>query len=162
MTSRPVTVLNMDSRLTVDEASVRRCIGRLEGSPEFAVPAGRIEVAFVDPAECSRLHVSFFGDPEITDVMTFPGDPEDAAAGSIAICPEVAARAAAEGNHLPFPEELTLYLVHAWLHLAGLDDRDSAGRAAMRASEDRLMAGLREGGFLLDAGWIPGEVSPGA
>ena len=29
---------------------------------------------------------------------------------------------------LPFAEELTLYLVHGYLHLAGLDDVDPADR----------------------------------
>jgi probable rRNA maturation factor len=39
--------------------------------------------------------------------------------------------------------ELTLYLVHGWLHLAGLDDLTPRGRRAMRSGERRLLAALR-------------------
>ncbi|NQY32165.1 MAG: rRNA maturation RNase YbeY, partial [Coraliomargarita sp.] len=36
---------------------------------------------------------------------------------------------------LPFRQELSLYLIHGWLHLAGYDDRNDEDRAAMRTAE---------------------------
>jgi len=35
----------------------------------------------------------------------------------------------------PFSRELSLYLIHGWLHLAGYDDRSEAERTQMRAAE---------------------------
>ena len=39
-------------------------------------------------------------------------------------------------------EELTLYLVHAWLHLAGLKDLDEEDRHKMRGAEAEQMEAL--------------------
>jgi probable rRNA maturation factor len=150
--NRAVEVLVEDPRLRLAPGSAEACLRALDACAGLAVPPGSLAVAFVDPANCCRLHGEFFGDPEVTDVMTFPGDPEDGHAGDIAICPAVAAEACA-GHGLSFAHELTLYLVHAWLHLAGLDDRDPAAAARMRAAEAGLMAHLRDAGSLLDAGW---------
>jgi probable rRNA maturation factor len=150
---RPVDALVEDPRLHLEEASVARLIHSLDTAPgAWRVPPGGLAVAFVDEATCARLHEEFFGDPSVTDVMTFPGDEEEDHAGDIAICPAHAARQApAFGEE--FAAELSLYLVHAWLHLAGLDDRAEADRAEMRAAEALLTRHLREGGHLLEARW---------
>jgi probable rRNA maturation factor len=151
---RPVNVLNDDDRLALDATSVLACVTVLDQVDKGSVLPGSLGIAFVGEAECSRLHAAFFGDPEITDVMTFPGDPEDRHAGDIAICPVVAATAAEESG-LSFREELTLYLVHAWLHLSGMEDGTPQGRSQMRAAEDRLMQVLRGKDGLLVASWEP-------
>jgi probable rRNA maturation factor len=151
---RPVDVLNQDSRLTLAESSVGSCVAAMDAFEGGSVPGGSLGVAFVDEQECSRLHAAFFGDPEVTDVMTFPGDPEDSHAGDIAICPVVAAAAAAESG-LSFQEELTLYLVHAWLHLSGMEDASANGQSAMRGAEGRMMQMLHSRNALLKASWRP-------
>ena len=38
-----------------------------------------------------------------------------------------------------FATELTLYVVHGWLHLAGYDDLQPAKKRKMRAAEARAM-----------------------
>ena len=43
-----------------------------------------------------------------------------------------------------FATELTLYVVHGWLHLAGYDDLQPAKKRRMRAAEKRAMAILRD------------------
>lgn len=149
---RPVEIVVLEPRLHLEEGSVQACLRAMEACMPERIPEGCLEVAFVDPDTCRRLHADFFGDPEVTDVMTFPGDPADRHAGDIAICPEVAAQAAREANW-SFQEELTLYLVHAWLHLAGLDDRSDSDRAIMRREEDRLLHRLREADALLATRW---------
>jgi len=153
---RPVDTVVGDRRLQIDPASVERCVGVLEAQQVWRVPPGSLDIAFVDEAACRSLHTDFFDDPELTDVMTFPGDPEDAHAGDIAICPAVAARSAPE-HRLPFAEELTLYLVHGWLHLAGLKDQEADDRSAMRRAEAGLMEVLRVHEALLDARWQEAE-----
>jgi probable rRNA maturation factor len=42
-----------------------------------------------------------------------------------------------------FSSELTLYIVHGWLHLAGYDDLQPAKKRRMRAAEKRAMTLLR-------------------
>ena len=150
---RSFEISNLDPRLEMDAGSVIRCLRQMEAHGGYPVPEGSVAVAFVDERECSRLHEGFFGDPEVTDVMTFPGDPEDNHAGDIAICPKVAKDASRETG-LPFHEELALYLIHAWLHLGGLDDREAPARRGMRKAEDILMRHLREHGALPEAKWM--------
>ena len=82
-------------------------------------------------------------DPTTTDVITFPA----AAAGhdqAGEVCISVdTARAYAAKHDRPFAEELTLYLVHGYLHLCGYDDRTPATRKQMRAAERQALAALR-------------------
>ena len=40
----------------------------------------------------------------------------------------------------PFSRELSLYLIHGWLHLAGYDDRAEADRAKMREAEQLALS----------------------
>jgi len=135
--------------LQVSATRFERCLELLEAQDAYTVPPGSLNVLLVSAATSSALHARFFNDPEPTDVMTFPGDPEDDHAGDIAICAEVAHAAAAEyGTSLD--AELTLYLVHGWLHLAGLDDREPAEVAEMRAAETTLMQYLKENGGLIE------------
>lgn len=142
----------LDPRLSLRGESFRKCIRFLDTDGRWPAARGSLEVAFVDEAECARLHAAFFNDPSVTDVMTFPGEPGDRHAGDIAICPAMAAREARDRN-LPFPRELTLYLVHGWLHLAGLDDRAARAAAEMRRAEAEALRGLGDAGCLLEASW---------
>ena len=150
--SRTIEADVLDKRLELDGISLRKCIAILDSNSDFPVPEGSLEIAFVSPRECSQLHKRFFNDPEITDVMTFPGDPEDQHAGDIAICPEMAFTACRERG-LAYQEELSLYLVHAWLHLAGFDDQEDVSRKEMRQAESVLMTRLIEESALLSCSW---------
>lgn len=150
---RQIDVTVDEPALRIEAGTVQRCLTALDGFEDYSVPKGSMGIAFVSRDACCRLHAEFFGDPDPTDVMTFPGDAEDDHAGDVAICPDVAARQCV-GENTSFNEELTLYLVHAWLHLAGLDDRNPAGMAEMRAAESILMQRLRNASSLLAAEWI--------
>ncbi len=152
--SRHIEALCEDQRLQLDPESVRSCLDILQKKGAFPIPEGDLEVAFVNPDTCSRLHEDFFGDPSITDVMTFPGEASDGHAGNIAICPQVALEQGKEYK-TPFHEELTLYLVHGWLHLAGLRDDSPQAARDMRDAERQLMRLLAGEGGLLAAGWDP-------
>jgi len=151
---RPLSWDILDHRLILKGPSVRACVNCLDRCEAYPVPKGSLNIAFLDPATCRDLHKAFFGDPDPTDVMTFPADDEDDLAGDIAICPEVASREAPK-HGLSFEHELTLYLVHAWLHLGGMEDTTSHGQAAMRTAEQVLMDVLRGDQALLSAVWRP-------
>jgi probable rRNA maturation factor len=90
----------------------------------------------------ARLHASFLDDPSPTDVITFAGTPTLGQAGEICVSADTA-RSFAAGHRRDFSEELTLYVVHGWLHLAGHDDRQPACKKRMRAAEGRALALLR-------------------
>ena len=150
--TRSIGLVVGDNRLQLAAESLERCLAELDRSGQYLVAPGSIAVAFVTREESGQLHRDFFDDPEPTDVMTFPGDPEDDHAGDIAICPAIAAISAKKEN-LPFSEDLTLYLVHAWLHLAGLRDQDEEERKVMRRAEAGLMDQLRGSAALLEAAW---------
>jgi probable rRNA maturation factor len=107
------------------------------------VPAGELSIAFLTDSALARLHASFLGDPSPTDVITFAGTPALGQAGEICVSTDTA-RAFAAGHRRDFSEELTLYVVHGWLHLAGHDDRQPASRKRMRAAEARALALLRD------------------
>ena len=136
-----------------------RTLGRTgEKVSLICVGGAHVGRPFVGEKECRRLHETFFQDPEVTDVMTFPGEEEDQHAGDIAICPAVAA--ACSGSL--FARELTLYLVHACLHLAGFRDQDEGSRRAMRRAEGIILSHLHRTGGILVAEWKDYPASPEA
>jgi probable rRNA maturation factor len=84
------------------------------------------------------LHGRFLEDPTSTDVITFDGDKDADYAGEICVCPDVAAKYAAD-HELDFSKELALYIMHGYLHLCGFDDTDANKRKRMRAAEGTAM-----------------------
>lgn len=119
-------------------ATVARC-ACLERSGRFPIGDGELSVVFLEDAAIARVHGDFMADPTATDVITFPADPKMEAAGEILISVDHA-RARADEWSLPFSQELTLYLIHGWLHLAGYDDRNETDRAQMREAEKTALA----------------------
>jgi probable rRNA maturation factor len=126
---------------------IRRLFHALDASGRFAAPAGELSVALLDAAAMGRLHARFMDDPSPTDVMTFDGDRDLGTAGEICVCVDVAASyAASHGGE--FEAELTLYLVHGYLHLAGFDDHTTPQRRRMRAAERRALDVVRRAGAM--------------
>jgi len=106
------------------------------------IPNGDLSVAFIDHDTMCQLHSDFLNDPEHTDVMTFPGDIEDGMSGELCVSADYA-RESAPQHDFSFSDELTLYLLHGWLHLAGHDDLSDEPRVKMREAEKRIMAAVR-------------------
>lgn len=144
---------------------VKAVLKTLRERAPWEFPEGALSVAFVDDAKTCELHEQFLDDPSKTDVITFPGDEiftapqrrglsekkslraidEEAFAGEIVVCVHQAMRAAKQFDTTA-SDEVLLYLVHGWLHLAGLDDLADETRAQMRAAETEALAILREAG----------------
>ncbi len=110
---------------------------------------GELSVAFMDDAELVRIHAEFLQDSTLTDVITFPGDPRDGIAGEICVSVE---RAEMESiaRCEPFAQELTLYLVHGWLHLLGFEDVSDSDRRSMRQAEQDTMTAIEKAGVIPD------------
>lgn len=121
------------------ESEIETLFETLDRTGAFDAPQGELSIAFVGKGEISRIHNSFMGDPSPTDVITFPGDTEIEQAGEIVVCPQVA-KEFAERENLDFPQELSLYLIHGYLHLCGFDDIAEEDRAQMRLAEQQALS----------------------
>jgi len=155
--TREVAITNRHPRLRFKRAEVARVIHTLEANlaairlPQSAIPQGELSLVFLtDPAQ-AKIHADFMDDPTPTDVITFEGDPAAGLAGEICVSADTAwkyvegrspdrPRSAGRPTlQQAFSAELTLYLVHGWLHLAGYDDLQTVKKRRMRAAEARAM-----------------------
>ena len=117
-----------------------------------AVPAGELSLVFLTDPALARLHADFMADPSPTDVITFEGDPALGSAGEICVSADTAATYAQQ-RHRDFSRELTLYVVHGWLHLAGYDDLQPPRKRVMRRAEARAMRLLAAAGLIPVFSW---------
>lgn len=105
-----------------------------------------VEVSLINDEAISGVHAQFMDNPEPTDVITFPYGRQ----GEILISVETAQRQAREFDSV-LEREISLYLVHGILHLAGYEDDTPGSREEMEALQDGLLAGLPEACRLGDA-----------
>lgn len=155
---RDVAIRNAHPRLTVPRAAVANAIALLDKNAEKFLggcPPGELSVVFLTDPALAKIHADFMGDPTATDVITFEGDAPTGLAGEICVSADTAWKyvegpAPAGPRSIrrstlqdTFAAELTLYVVHGWLHLAGYDDLHPAKKRRMRAAEARAMKLLR-------------------
>ncbi len=139
--SRTVAIRNAHPRLRIDRRRLTAAVAVLDahaGKFRGGCPAGELSLVFLTDPALARVHADFMADPTATDVITFAGDPAAGLAGEICISADTAA-AYARAHRRDFAAELTLYVVHGWLHLAGYDDLQPAKKRRMRAAEARAM-----------------------
>ena len=152
MLPREIAIANRHPRLRLNRAAVTQLVTTLDAAhTTFAIrdPAflsGELSLVFLPDADLAQLHADFLGDPSPTDVITFAGDPLLGSAGEICVSADTAARYARQ-HHRDFSGELTLYLVHGWLHLAGYDDLEPARKRVMRRAEARALRLLARDGI---------------
>ena len=100
--------------------------------------SGSLSVAFLDRSRHSRIHGDFLKDFRPTDVITFPADPTEKMAGEICVSVDQAIEEAAN-REVAFAHELSLYLIHGWLHLVGFDDKEEQDQKIMRREERKAL-----------------------
>ena len=158
--NRAVSISNRHPRLRFSRAALARIIHTLDANhsalriPPSAIPPGELSLVFLTDPALAKIHGDFMADPTATDVITFAGNAATGLAGEICVSADTAARyvgllesprpggprlAGTRAPHEAFSTELTLYLVHGWLHLAGYDDLQPAKKRRMRAAEARAM-----------------------
>ncbi len=138
---RDVALHKAHHRLTLDRKAVARVIHLLDENAQLfrgGCPPGELSLAFLTDAAIARIHADFMADPTPTDVITFEGNPSLGSGGEICVSADTAQTYAAD-HRRNFSEELTLYIVHGWLHLAGYDDLQPAKKRLMRAAEKRAL-----------------------
>ncbi len=136
---RDIAISNRHPGLGIDRPTIRAILHALDDqAPRFLggpLP-GELSIVFLTDPALARLHAEFLGDPKTTDVITFAGEPAFGTCGEICVSADTAATFA-QRHHHDFSEELTLYVIHGWLHLAGYDDLEPAPKRRMRAAENR-------------------------
>ena len=147
MKSREISVASRVEVLVYDEAQVFGLFAFLDAIDGLSVPNGELSVVFLSDAELADLHSRFLDDPSVTDVITFPGDESDGMAGEICVSVDRALEVAGS-NPEAFSAELSLYLIHGWLHLAGYDDLEEEARALMHARQDEVLRSARDAASL--------------
>jgi probable rRNA maturation factor len=143
--TRSVAIANTHPRLRFDKRKVAAAIAVLDGhAAKFlgGCPPGELSLVFLTDPALAQIHADFMNDPTATDVITFEGDAPAGLAGEICVSADTA-RAYAKANRRDFSTELTLYVVHGWLHLAGYDDLQPVKKRRMRAAEKRALTLLR-------------------
>lgn len=147
---REVNVHNAHPLLSLDRRAVTAVIHALDGKAarfEGGCPDGELSIAFLTDPALAKIHADFLDDATCTDVITFEGNPALGVAGEVCVSADTAAAYAASHGR-DFSSELTLYVVHGWLHLAGYDDLQPAKKRRMRAAEARAMKVLAEASLL--------------
>ena len=103
----------------------------------------RVSLSFLSPERMAEINERHLGHHGSTDVICFDyrdtsmPDDDDTPQVELFLCPAVAAREAAKRN-LPYSRELTLYIVHGFLHAGGFDDLKPELKRKMRAAERRV------------------------
>lgn len=139
MSQRQLEISNWYDPLTCPVEATRELLHALEDSGEFPIARGELSIAFVTDTAIAKVHETFMNEPTATDVITFPADATMDFAGEIIVSVDHAIEQAKTLNE-PFSRELSLYLIHGWLHLAGYDDRSEEDRTKMRQAEQRALA----------------------
>jgi probable rRNA maturation factor len=142
---RTTVIRNAHPRLRLDRRAISAAIAVLDAQAarfQGGCPSGELSIVLLTDPALAKIHAAFMDDPTATDVITFAGDPLAGLAGEICVSADTA-RAYARKHQRDFSSELTLYLVHGWLHLAGYEDLQPARKRRMRAAENRAMTLLR-------------------
>lgn len=145
---RQIQILNRHKSLQYKTSKLRDFLKGVDDCLRGRLPAGEISVVFLPSSEMCQVHSDFFNDPSLTDVMTFPGDEPDFC-GEICVSPDQAVmNAKKEGTSLSF--EISLYLVHGFLHLTGLSDLTTEEKQLMRKAEKEVLENPLIAGLLPD------------
>lgn len=156
MSSRSLSIdwgsQELEAALPLDLEQLSGLVDFLDTLPQYRIGAGELSFVFLSDVDLAQMHGEYCDDPSPTDVITFEGDVDMDFAGEIYVSAERALEEAPRHGH-SFAEELTLYLVHGWLHLAGLDDIAETDRAQMRAAEQTVMDAIRSAGKLPQFVW---------
>lgn len=110
-----------------------------------------VSVVFLSAEQMAEVNMETLGHSGPTDVISFDlrdpelpeEDQEEAPGIELYICPEVAEKEAAKRN-LPYASEVSLYIVHGFLHMAGEDDLCPEAKRKMRRAEKRVLKAMEQ------------------
>jgi probable rRNA maturation factor len=122
-------------------AVVRRAIAAATETTGATAGPGELALLLCDDAAMRELNSRWRGEPQPTNVLSFPAAAGAGALGDIAISYETTAREA-EAAGKPLTDHLAHLAVHGFLHLLGYDHQSDADAAAMERLEASILAQL--------------------
>lgn len=139
--ANPVLIRNDYAGLEFSQESIQELFRILHTIEKLNHPTGELSVVFLPADIHTGLHKQFHSNPDPTDVITFRGNPVANFGGEICVSPDFALDyIRVHGGD--FSAEVTLYLIHGWLHLCGLNDIEENDRVTMRKEEQRCIKQL--------------------
>lgn len=145
-----IDVTNLQDRVPVRQRVIRRA-----ARAALDDLIGCYSVVVVDNARMAEINQRHLGRDEPTDVIAFAFKDalltHDDCAGEIIVSADVAADEA-ERRSIDVEAELSLYVVHGALHLAGFDDDEPERAERMHERERQLLADI---GYDADRLWKP-------
>ncbi len=151
--------INNESSSTVDDVALMQLARHVLDALGIN-PLAELSVVLLDSDAMAALHEQWMEVPGPTDVMAFPMDgadlvdararhdvspssgasatPGDALLGDVVLCPEVAAKQAAQAGH-SVEAELHLLCTHGILHLLGYDHGEPEEERVMFDLQARLL-----------------------
>ncbi|MDP9845669.1 rRNA maturation RNase YbeY [Streptosporangium lutulentum] len=153
------TEVNNESGVEIDEGLIVSLAGHVLERMGIN-PLAELSILVVDEEAMSVLHEQWMGEPGPTDVLAFPMDelrpgpvpgarhegdaPTDPALlGDVVLCPQVAAKQAAEAGHST-EAELEMLCTHGILHLLGYDHAEPDEHKEMFGLQGELLESWRE------------------
>lgn len=131
-----------EDHAAVDADLLAECLAWAAAQLQPTATGLTMTVLITDAREISRLHDQFFGDPSVTDVVSFPSGEQPAQAGAyigdVAVCLEVAEEQALEAGHSR-QREVVFLALHGLLHLLGHDDQTANERQRMLDLQECLL-----------------------
>ena len=137
-----IAISNRQKSLRLDLRVLRRVFREAWKAQALLAPRtilrvpSELSIAFVTDAEFARLTDRFLNHRVPTDVLTFHH-------GEIVVSTERAVAQAKLFGTRP-AEELSLYLIHGLLHLAGYDDTNRSERRAMTRRQRQIVQAVRK------------------
>ena len=123
---RQVLIADLQKTVRLPLAQLRRLARRVLDGEKLGT--GDLSIAFVDRATMRRVNRRFLRHDFDTDVLAFPLDGK--LLGELVISTDYAAKEA-RARRLAVIEEVSRYVVHGILHLAGYDDHKPKSKARM-------------------------------
>jgi len=146
-----ILIENTQTDVSISHRSIENLLHALTAFQK--IKTDEVSVALVTEVEISSLHSEYFNDPTPTDCITFPIDPPGAlesfhCLGEIIICPKIAILHSSDYQTNLY-EELSLYIIHGFLHLLGFEDHTPVKTTKMRSEETRCFEWIKEENLLL-------------
>ncbi|MEW6009519.1 MAG: rRNA maturation RNase YbeY [Candidatus Omnitrophota bacterium] len=141
-----VSIKNSQSNLAIAEEAVKKIVNKIFW--QARVKDYKVCIAFLNNKKIQRLNKEFLGHDYPTDVLTFPyqiakRNQKQRFFTDIAISTEMVIKNS-KLFRTSVQEELTLYIIHAVLHLLGFDDTTKTKRMKMERKQFWLLNKFRK------------------
>lgn len=156
MDEEPMSVyVANESGVEVDEVGLAALARHVLSSMGIS-PLAELSIMLVTEDAMERLHVKYMGEDGATDVLAFPQDDlttgapplgaddvPEALLGDVILCPDFAARQAAQQGHT-LETELHVLTAHGVLHLLGYDHAEPDEEREMFGVQNQLVESWRQ------------------